>query len=90
MNSLCLSETSASHIENKEEHQIFCQFITPPKKQSEPEVQSFSQSVDTLMMDIDKQEQSTSEVIKGPLEQEFDKAPFLNGYEDDSSEIGDI
>ena len=42
------------------------------------------------MMDIDKQEKSTAEVIKKPLEQEFDKARFLNGYEDDSSEIGNI
>ena len=55
MNSLWLSETSVSHIEKKEEHQIFCQFLTPPKEQSEPDVQSFSQSVDTLMMDIDNQ-----------------------------------
>ena len=42
------------------------------------------------MIDIDEQEKYTEEVIKIPLEQEFYKAPFLNGYEDDSSEIGNI
>ena len=80
--SLWLSKTSVSHIENKKEHHIFCQFITPLKEKSEPDVQSFSKSVDALMMYIDKQEKSTAEIIKSPLYKEFDKDPLLIEYED--------
>ena len=86
MNSLWMAEASTSHIENKKEHATFCKFIAPtlPKKESEPEIQAFSQYVDKIIRNIDKQENTTSVVTnKRILEQEFDKAQFLARYEED-------